>query len=151
MNPRFEGIPGLVGWCTFLAVLITLLFGAIQGFGSFEDVAGTFIGSFIISNCMGLLLGVVLGPIWGRSADADGEGAQGEAGRGGARAADRNRSEAVVARIAGPSAFPVQHAQLDLRTRARGSGTRRKADRRPLGLAALVARHLAPAGGSARR
>jgi len=64
--PRLAGIPGLVGWCTFLAVLITLLFGALQGFRSFENVAGTFIGSFIVSNCMGLLLGVVLGPIWTR-------------------------------------------------------------------------------------
>jgi len=66
MIARLTAIPGLVAWCTFLAVLITLLFGAIQGFGSLSNVVGTFIGSFIVSNCMGLLLGVVLGPIWER-------------------------------------------------------------------------------------
>jgi sensor histidine kinase YesM len=64
--PRLAAIPGLVGWCTFLAVLVTLLFGALQGFRSFENAAGLFISSFIICNCMGLLIGVVLGPIWGR-------------------------------------------------------------------------------------
>jgi sensor histidine kinase YesM len=66
VNPRLAAIPGLVGWCTFLAVLVTLLFGALQGFRSFDNVAGTFISSFIICNCMGLLIGVALGPIWGR-------------------------------------------------------------------------------------
>jgi len=66
VKARLTSVPGLVLWCTFLAVLVTLLFGAIQGYRSLDDIVGTFIGSFIISNCMGLLLGVVLGPIWAR-------------------------------------------------------------------------------------
>ena len=66
MKWRLAAVPRLVAFCTFLAVLVTLLIGALQGFGSSERLAGSFLGSFIICNCMGLLIGVVLGPVWER-------------------------------------------------------------------------------------
>ena len=66
MKWRLAAVPGLVAFCTLLTVLVTLLLGALQGFGSIERLAASFLGSFIICNCMGLLIGLVLGPIWER-------------------------------------------------------------------------------------